>query len=71
VLILIPDRVSRVVTRQLLYTGITRARKKAVIRGALQVIREAMSRPPEQTCRVSDRLARLKDLSPPDIAMEV
>jgi exodeoxyribonuclease V alpha subunit len=71
VLILIPDRVSRVVTRQLLYTGITRAKNKAVIRGGLPVIREAMSRPLEQTCRLSDRLARLTDLSPPDIAMEV
>lgn len=71
VLILIPDRVSRVVTRQLLYTGVTRAKKKAVILGPLSVIREAMSQTLEQTCRISDRLALEKDLAPPDIAMEV
>lgn len=42
VLILIPDRLSPVVTRQLLYTGVTRARKKAVILGSLENIRAAM-----------------------------
>jgi exodeoxyribonuclease V alpha subunit len=71
VLILIPDKVSRVVTRQLLYTGVTRAKKKAVIFGPLSVIREAMSQNLEQTCRITDRLALEKDLTPPDIAMEV
>lgn len=69
VLILIPDKVSRVVTRQLLYTGVTRAKTKAVILGPLPVIQEAMSQLLEQTCRVSNRLTA-KDLSAPDMAME-
>jgi exodeoxyribonuclease V alpha subunit len=70
VLILIPDRVSRVVTRQLLYTGVTRAKTKAVILGPLPVIEAAMSQPPARTCRVAARLARETDLSATDIAME-
>ncbi len=71
VLILIPDHVSRVVTRQLLYTGVTRAKTKAVILGPLPVIQAAMSQPPARTCRIAGRLAREKDFSAPDIAMEV
>jgi len=71
VLILIPDHVSRVVTRQLLYTGVTRAKTKAVILGPLPVIQAAMSQPPARTCRIAGRLTREKDLSAPDIAMEV
>ncbi|MFU8769068.1 MAG: ATP-dependent DNA helicase, partial [Desulfotignum sp.] len=53
VLIVIPDKVSRVMTRQLLYTGITRARKKAVILGSLSVIREAMGLTLEKRSRLS------------------
>ena len=43
VLIIIPDKLSPVVTRQLLYTGVTRARKKAIVVGSLDVIKEAMT----------------------------
>jgi exodeoxyribonuclease V alpha subunit len=70
VLILIPNKVSRVVTRQLLYTGVTRAKTKAVILGPLSVIQAAMSQPLMQTCRIAGRLARETDLSAPVIAME-
>ncbi|MCG8636108.1 MAG: exodeoxyribonuclease V subunit alpha [Desulfobacterales bacterium] len=59
VLILIPERISPVVTRQLLYTGITRARKKAVIMGSLKVIREAMDMPLERRSNVAALLARV------------
>lgn len=45
VLVVIPDRISPVVTRQLLYTGITRARKKVIIAGRMEVIQEAMDVP--------------------------
>ncbi len=70
VLILIPNKASRVVTRQLLYTGVTRAKTKAVILGPLSVIQAAMSHPLFQTCRISSRLARETDCSAPEIAME-
>lgn len=43
VLMIIPDRVSPVVTRQLLYTAITRAKKKVIILGDLKIIKTAMS----------------------------
>jgi exodeoxyribonuclease V alpha subunit len=42
VLILIPERTSPVVTRQLLYTGITRSRKKVIIFGSMPMIRQAV-----------------------------
>lgn len=42
VLILIPEHISPVVTRQLLYTGITRSRKKVVIFGSMPMIRQAV-----------------------------
>ncbi|MCG8638738.1 MAG: exodeoxyribonuclease V subunit alpha [Desulfobacterales bacterium] len=43
VLILIPDRLSPVLTRQLLYTGVTRARKKVIIAGNLEIIKSAVA----------------------------
>ena len=42
VLILIPEKISPVVTRQLLYTGITRSRKKVIIFGSMPMIRQAV-----------------------------
>jgi exodeoxyribonuclease V alpha subunit len=59
VLILIPDRISRVVTRQLLYTGITRARNKAIIMGSLSVIREAMALSLQKTLQKTSHVSRL------------
>ena len=41
VLIVIPDRLSPVLTRQLLYTGITRAREKVVFAGNLDIVKQA------------------------------
>ncbi|MCG8550032.1 MAG: exodeoxyribonuclease V subunit alpha [Desulfobacterales bacterium] len=42
VLILIPEQISPVVTRQLLYTGITRSRKKVIVFGSMSMIRQAV-----------------------------
>ncbi|WP_035237707.1 exodeoxyribonuclease V subunit alpha [Desulfobacter vibrioformis] len=42
VLILIPEQISPVVTRQLLYTGITRSRKKVIIFGSMPMIQQAV-----------------------------
>jgi exodeoxyribonuclease V alpha subunit len=44
VLLLLPDRDSPVLTRELLYTGITRARRKAVIWGREPIFRAAAAR---------------------------
>ncbi|MBU2454880.1 MAG: AAA family ATPase, partial [Proteobacteria bacterium] len=43
VLIIIPDRLSPVITRQLLYTGVTRAKTKVIIFGNLQIIQKAVT----------------------------
>jgi len=53
VLIIIPEKLSPIVTRQLLYTGITRARKKAIIAGSLDVIKEAMTVSPDSASTVA------------------
>jgi len=53
VLIIIPEKLSPIVTRQLLYTGVTRARKKAIIVGSLDVIKEAMNLSPEPSSTVA------------------
>ena len=47
VLILIPEKTSPVVTRQLLYTGITRSRNKVIIFGSMSMIRQAVKTSPE------------------------
>ncbi|HCY86146.1 MAG TPA: exodeoxyribonuclease V subunit alpha [Desulfobacteraceae bacterium] len=59
VLVVIPDRISPVVTRQLLYTGITRARKKVIIAGRPEVIREAMAMPLQRRSNLEAVLSRL------------
>ncbi len=56
VLILIPEQISPVVTRQLLYTGITRSREKVIIFGSLPLIRQALNTP---VARRSNLLAAL------------
>jgi exodeoxyribonuclease V alpha subunit len=38
----IPDRFSPVVTRQLLYTGVTRAKKKVILIGNLDIMKAAI-----------------------------
>jgi exodeoxyribonuclease V alpha subunit len=42
VLMVIPDRFSPVVTRQLLYTGVTRAKKKVILIGNLDIMKAAI-----------------------------
>ncbi|MCF8112935.1 MAG: exodeoxyribonuclease V subunit alpha [Desulfotignum sp.] len=70
VLMVIPDRLSRVTTRQLLYTGVTRARKKVIILGSLAVIREAMALSMKKNAIVSRDLSRELGRTAPDHAME-
>ncbi len=42
ILIILPDKLSPVLTRQLLYTGVTRAKEKVIIMGDLNIIKKAM-----------------------------
>ncbi len=42
-LMILPDKISPVVTRQLLYTGITRAKTKVIIAGDINIIKKAIN----------------------------
>jgi len=56
VLLLLPDRDSPVLTRELIYTGITRARQSAKMWGTERVFRTAVSRRIERTSGLRDAL---------------
>jgi exodeoxyribonuclease V alpha subunit len=56
VLLLLPDRESPVLTRELLYTGITRARKRVEIWGRMPVFKQAVSRRTERASGLHDLL---------------
>ncbi|WP_299978076.1 AAA family ATPase [Desulfobacula sp.] len=43
VLIIVPDKLSPVITRQLLYTGVTRAKTKIIIIGNIDIIKKAIN----------------------------
>ncbi len=58
VLILVPGQLSPVVTRQLLYTGVTRARKKAIIAGSFDLICQAMESTLNHRSNVTALLAK-------------
>ena len=43
--VLLPDPTSRILTRELLYTAVTRARERLILAGTEEAIRSAVSRP--------------------------
>ena len=55
-LLLLPDRDARVLTRELMYTGITRAVRAVEIRGTEQVFLDAVGRPIRRTSGLRDAL---------------
>ncbi len=57
VLIVLPESDSRVLSRELLYTGITRARQAVSIAGSESVLRAAISRRVERESGLAQRLA--------------
>jgi exodeoxyribonuclease V alpha subunit len=56
VLLILPDAQSRVLTRELLYTGITRARRRVTLLGHARRVREAAERPVVRTSGLYDAL---------------
>jgi len=56
VLLVLPDRDSQVLTRELIYTAVTRARKGVSIHGSEAVLRSALSRSTERLSGLSDTL---------------
>jgi exodeoxyribonuclease V alpha subunit len=57
VVVVLPDRPSRIVTRELLYTGITRARTKVTVVGLRDVITAAIKTPIRRATGLAARLA--------------
>jgi exodeoxyribonuclease V alpha subunit len=57
VLLVLPDRSTELLTRELIYTGITRARRRVEILGNLQIIQESISKRIERRSGLGDALA--------------
>ncbi|MCA0239858.1 MAG: exodeoxyribonuclease V subunit alpha [Proteobacteria bacterium] len=60
-LLLMPERRSAVATRELLYTAVTRARRRVTVAGSAAVLGSALQQP---TRRHSGLLARIEDAAP-------
>jgi exodeoxyribonuclease V alpha subunit len=56
ILLLLPDRDVRVLSRELLYTAVTRARRQIVIRGSADLLRIAAARRAERASGLAGRL---------------
>ena len=56
VLLILPDQMSEVLSRELLYTAVTRARKRVEIWGDEEVFRRAVERRIERNTGLRDRL---------------
>jgi len=54
--VILPNETSRILTRELLYTGVTRVRKKLTIVGSRKVIESAISRSIRRATGLADRL---------------
>lgn len=55
-IVVVPDRASRLLTRELLYTAITRARDELIVVGGEDAIRAAVSRPIDRASGLRERL---------------
>jgi exodeoxyribonuclease V alpha subunit len=56
VIVVLPEQPSRIVTRELLYTGVTRATRRVTVVGSEAVIRAAIARPIRRATGLADRL---------------
>jgi len=56
--VVLPDRQSRLLTRELLYTAVTRARNEVTVIGSEEVIRAAVGRPIRRATGLAERLVR-------------
>ena len=56
VMLILPDRPAPVLTRELLYTGITRAREQVEIHGGVQIFRQAVANRIERSSGLRDAL---------------
>lgn len=54
--VLLPGADSRLLTRELLYTAVTRARTEVIVAGIETAIREAVARPAARASGLAERL---------------
>ncbi|MCI3205180.1 MULTISPECIES: AAA family ATPase [Pandoraea] len=59
VAIVLPEQASRVLSRELIYTGVTRARREAWLYAPWQVIASAIARPTQRDGGLTDRLTEV------------
>jgi exodeoxyribonuclease V alpha subunit len=59
VAIVLPEQASRVLSRELIYTGVTRARRQAWVCAPWQVIASAIARPTQRDGGLTDRLTQV------------
>jgi exodeoxyribonuclease V alpha subunit len=57
VVVVLPEKASRIVTRELLYTGVTRAMRRVTIVGAREVLTTAIETPIRRATGLAGRLA--------------
>ncbi|MFO7779159.1 MAG: exodeoxyribonuclease V subunit alpha [Nitriliruptoraceae bacterium] len=65
VVVVLPPEPSPVLTRELIYTAVTRARRRAVLVGTSAVLRAALDRPVQRASGLQERLWRLPSEAPP------
>jgi exodeoxyribonuclease V alpha subunit len=54
--VLLPSPESRLLTRELLYTAVTRARRELIVVGSEEAVRHAVARPVARASGLADRL---------------
>jgi exodeoxyribonuclease V alpha subunit len=59
VLLVLPPEDSRVLTRELIYTGITRAKEKLAVWGSLDILLQAVRRPIQRASGLGEKLQQL------------
>ena len=64
VAIVLPEQASRVLSRELIYTGVTRARRQAWLYAPWQVIASAVARPTQRDGGLTDRLTEVLATKP-------
>jgi exodeoxyribonuclease V alpha subunit len=58
VVVVLPDRESRILTRELLYTGVTRAKQRLTIIGSTESLQAAVGKPIRRATGLANRLQR-------------
>jgi exodeoxyribonuclease V alpha subunit len=64
--VLLPPPTSRILTRELLYTGVTRAQEKLIVVGTEKTIRAAVERPVARASGLQGRLWTAGAVSKPE-----